>query len=230
MRSTSTASSCRWVITAEVCGSRSRPRKVAPPLKSTSTKLSCSGLWVAASATTRVRSSSDLPEPVAPMHSPCGPMPPSADSRRSRVTGTAGPPAPRVTPTGTVSRSAGGVRHSSGGCAPPRPSGPSKPSSAGRSLATAPRPWPGRRHDAVARARVAAARGDIASGTPRSSRPLSVWAISRSAAVSARPSSRARVRSAVGAPVPTSMTQASESSSRKSSVPVVVTPSTTSTR
>ena len=99
MRSTSTASSSRLVITAAVCGSDSQPKNVAPPLKSTSTKFSSSGECVAASATTRVRSSSDLPEPVAPMHSPCGPIPPSAASFKSRYTG-----APSgVAPMGTVS-------------------------------------------------------------------------------------------------------------------------------
>ena len=40
MRSTRISSSARFVITADVCGSTSRPANVAPPLKSTSTKLS----------------------------------------------------------------------------------------------------------------------------------------------------------------------------------------------
>ena len=54
-------------MTAETCGRSAMPANVAPPLKSTSTKLSASGEWVIDSASTRVRSSSDLPEPVAPM-------------------------------------------------------------------------------------------------------------------------------------------------------------------
>ena len=58
-------------------------RNVAPPLKSTSTKFRISEEWVAASPTIRVRSSSLLPEPVAPISRPCGPMPPCADSFRS---------------------------------------------------------------------------------------------------------------------------------------------------
>ena len=63
------------------------PAKVAPPLKSTSTRFSCSGEWVKASARTRVRNTSDLPEPVAPISRPCGPIPCWADSLMSRTTG-----------------------------------------------------------------------------------------------------------------------------------------------
>ena len=48
-----------------------------------------SGGWVIARAVTRVRNSSDLPEPVAPTTRPCGPTPPCADSLRSSSTGTA---------------------------------------------------------------------------------------------------------------------------------------------
>ena len=55
-------------MTAETCGISDMPANVAPPLKSTSTMLSCSGEWVIASPSTRVRRNSDLPEPVAPMH------------------------------------------------------------------------------------------------------------------------------------------------------------------
>ena len=72
---------------SQVCGSVSQPRKVAPPLKSTRTRLSSFGLWVATSEATSVRSNSLFPLPVAPMHRPCGPMPPCADSLRSRYTG-----------------------------------------------------------------------------------------------------------------------------------------------
>ena len=83
------------------CGSGARSAKAAPPLKSTSTKASWSGGWVAARPATTVRSSSLLPEPVAPTTSPCGPMPSSAASLRSSRTGS-----PRtVTPTGTLSSS-----------------------------------------------------------------------------------------------------------------------------
>lgn len=49
------------------------PAKVAPPLKSERTKFRVSEVWVTARPRTRVRSSSDLPEPVAPTHRPCGP-------------------------------------------------------------------------------------------------------------------------------------------------------------
>ena len=80
------------------------PAKVAPPLKSTSTMLSCSGEWVIASPSTSVRRNSDLPDPVAPMHRPCGPMPCWADSLMSRW--TTAPPSP--SPIGTRSRSRAG--------------------------------------------------------------------------------------------------------------------------
>ena len=88
------------------------PANVAPPLKSTSTMLSCSGEWVMARPSTSVRRNSDLPEPVAPMTRPCGPMPCWADSLMSRWIGL--PPSP--TPIGTRSRSrAGRVRHAAFG-------------------------------------------------------------------------------------------------------------------
>ncbi len=103
IRSTSGSSSARFVIIADVCGSASRPRKVAPPLKSTSTTLSTSGEWVIASASTSVRSNSLLPDPVAPISIPCGPIPPCADSLRSSSTGEPS----SATPIGTRSRSQG---------------------------------------------------------------------------------------------------------------------------
>ncbi len=74
-------------MTADVCGRTSRLANVAPPLKSTRTKFSVSDECVSARPSTSVRSSSDLPEPVAPMTSPCGPMPPCADSLMSSSTG-----------------------------------------------------------------------------------------------------------------------------------------------
>ncbi len=100
MRETSAASPARLVMTAEVCGSSSSPRKVAPPLKSTRTKFRVSEELVRASERTRVRSSSLLPEPVAPISMPCGPVPPWADSLMSSSTGS--PSAP--TAIGTFSR------------------------------------------------------------------------------------------------------------------------------
>ena len=72
---------------AATCAAPSSPRNVAPPLKSTSTRLSASGEWEVISDSTRVRRNSDFPEPVAPMHSPCGPMPASADSLMSSSSG-----------------------------------------------------------------------------------------------------------------------------------------------
>ncbi len=89
---------------AETCGIPAMPANVAPPLKSTSTKLRISGEWVIARPRTRVRRSSDLPDPVAPMTRPCGPMPCCADSLMSRLIEL--PSAP--TPIGTRSRSRGG--------------------------------------------------------------------------------------------------------------------------
>ena len=74
----------RLVMTAETCGMSAMPAKVAPPLKSTSTRLSCSEECVITRPSTRVRRNSDLPEPVAPMTRPCGPMPCWADSLMSR--------------------------------------------------------------------------------------------------------------------------------------------------
>ena len=74
-------------MTAETCGRPAMPAKVAPPLKSTSAKFSVSEEWVAARPMTRVRSSSLLPDPVAPMTRPCGPIPFSADSLMSSSTG-----------------------------------------------------------------------------------------------------------------------------------------------
>ncbi len=102
MRSTSVRSSARLVITAATCGIRAMPAKVAPPLKSARTKFSVSEVWVTARPSTSVRSSSDLPEPVAPTHRPCGPMPSWAASLRSSITGEPSSP----TPIGTRSRSA----------------------------------------------------------------------------------------------------------------------------
>ena len=87
-RSTIDRSDCRLVMSPATCGSGARSAKAAPPLKSTSTKASCSGGWVAARPATIVRSSSLLPEPVAPTTRPCGPIPPSAASLRSRTSGS----------------------------------------------------------------------------------------------------------------------------------------------
>jgi hypothetical protein len=86
MRSTSSISSARFVMTAETCGRSSRAANVAPPLKSTRMKLSSSEECVAIREPTMVRSTSDLPEPVAPMSRPCGPMPPTAASLKSMST------------------------------------------------------------------------------------------------------------------------------------------------
>ena len=88
------------------------PAKVAPPLKSTSTRLSCSGECVIASPSTSVRRNSDLPDPVAPITSPWGPMPCWALSLMSRWIR----PPPSPSPIGTRSRSrAGRVRHAGSG-------------------------------------------------------------------------------------------------------------------
>ena len=129
MRSTSGSSSARLVITALVCGSRSSRVNVAPPLKSMSAKFSEFGGWVTASASTSVRSSSLLPEPVAPMSSPCGPMPSCADSLRSSSIGV---PSGRM-PNRTRSRSRFGrgtqVSCGSNAYGSPRSSSSARPSS-----------------------------------------------------------------------------------------------------
>ena len=91
-------------MTAETCGMSAMPANVAPPLKSTSTRLSCSEEWVIARPSTRVRRNSDLPEPVAPITRPCGPMPCWADSLMSRWIR----PPPSPMPIGTRSRSRAG--------------------------------------------------------------------------------------------------------------------------
>ena len=102
MRSTRVRSSARLVITAATCGICAMPAKVAPPLKSARTKFSVSDEWVTARPSTSVRRSSDLPEPVAPTHRPCGPMPSCAASFKSSMTGWPSSP----TPIGTRRRSA----------------------------------------------------------------------------------------------------------------------------
>ena len=136
IRSTRCSSSARLVITAETCGRLPRPRKVAPPLKSTRTKFSSADEWVATRPSTSVRSSSLLPDPVAPMNRPCGPMPPWADSLRSSATGA---PA-SSTPSGTHSRSADwrrrSTRSASTASAVTVPGAPrARPSSSGRPAA-----------------------------------------------------------------------------------------------
>ncbi len=131
MRSTRVSSWARLVITAETCGISDMPAKVAPPLKSTSTMLSCSGECVIARPSTRVRRNSDLPEPVAPITRPCGPMPCWADSLMSRWTSE--PPSPR--PIGTRSRSRAGrgrqARSGSKECTSPRASSSMKSTRSG---------------------------------------------------------------------------------------------------
>lgn len=87
IRSTIVSSSSRLVMMAAMWAIPSRPRNVAPPLKSTSTRLSCSGECDVIIESTSVRRNSDLPEPVAPIHNPCGPIPPSAASLMSSSMG-----------------------------------------------------------------------------------------------------------------------------------------------
>src|SRR5271163_3546637 len=87
IRLTKAALSDRFVMTAETCGAGSSPANVAPPLKSMRTRLRSSGEWQAIMPNATVRKNSDLPEPVAPMQSPCGPIPFSAASLMSSPTG-----------------------------------------------------------------------------------------------------------------------------------------------
>ena len=80
----------RSVTSPTTCGrDRHRPRP-APPLKSISTRPSSDGGWRRARLSTRAWSSSDLPAPVVPATSMCGPS-----AMRSRST-AAGPPGREV--------------------------------------------------------------------------------------------------------------------------------------
>ncbi|SHU77707.1 Uncharacterised protein [Mycobacteroides abscessus subsp. abscessus] len=116
MRDTRFASSARLVMMAATCCARSSPRNVAPPLKSTSTRLSASGEWVAIMPSVKVRRNSDLPEPVAPMQSPCGPMPFSA---ASLISSSIGVPSTAM-PIGTRSLSRPTrLRHTTSGLSSP---------------------------------------------------------------------------------------------------------------
>ncbi|SHS54759.1 Uncharacterised protein [Mycobacteroides abscessus subsp. abscessus] len=103
IRSTRMSSSSRLVMMAETWGTPSRPRNVAPPLKSTSTRFRASGECEVIIERTSVRRNSDLPDPVAPMQSPCGPIPFSA---ASLISSSSGWPF-GVMPMGTRSRSRG---------------------------------------------------------------------------------------------------------------------------
>ncbi len=82
----SAALGSRSVTSPTTWGSPWHAPSPAPPLKSTSITARRSGPYRAASASTSVWSSSDLPAPVVPATSRCGPS-----ARRSTVTG---PPAP----------------------------------------------------------------------------------------------------------------------------------------
>ena len=86
-------------MTPATCGNASKSANEAPPLKSIRTKLSVCGSCVMERETTSVRSNSLLPEPVAPMIRPCGPMPLSAASLKSMKSGS---PSARM-PIGTLS-------------------------------------------------------------------------------------------------------------------------------
>ncbi|CAB4927837.1 unannotated protein [freshwater metagenome] len=173
-------------MTAEVCGSRSSRVKVAPPLKSLSTKFSVSESCVQARASTRVRSSSDLPDPVAPTSRPCGPTPSWALSLRSSSSGA--PSAP--TPIGTRSWSRLGR-----GAHPLETSklnGSVMPSRSARSvvavIAFSPVPPADSRSGASWRARDSAAAPVSASARPSSTSPSVVRLLSRPSAVTSRTS------------------------------------------
>ncbi|CAM5730663.1 hypothetical protein STENM223S_05873 [Streptomyces tendae] len=163
MRSTSVRSSARLVITAATCGIRDMPANVAPPLKSARTKFSVSEECVTARPSTSVRSSSDLPEPVAPTHRPCGPMPSCAASLRSSITGRPSSP----TPIGTRRRSGVDrgrqVRATSTAAASPRPSRSVKSRLARSGSSSFPLPM---RSGASWRASASAAGSDSPSGSP----------------------------------------------------------------
>ena len=94
---------------------------MAPPLKSTSTRFSSADECVAANPSTRVRSSSLLPDPVAPMQSPCGPLPPCADSLMSSATGAPVSSRPIGTRSRSASRRRSAQRRDGGGVDPAGP-------------------------------------------------------------------------------------------------------------
>ena len=222
MRSTSMDSSARLVITAEVCGKASKPRNVAPPLKSTSTKLRACGGCVAASATTSVRRSSDFPDPVAPMHNPCGPIPPCAASLISTM---------RLCPS--LSRPMGTLRRCSPrGCHKrSRVCGVKSctPSKAGRPAWLSRGSALGRENGASFRAKSRASASVKPSGTPSSSSASSTCTMSLSPTVNDRPSSMT-ISDNTGVLLFTVMTMVhSRCDSSPSSCEVGTVPSTTNT-
>ena len=164
----------------------SRPRNVAPPLKSISTRLGSSGGWRAAIPSTTVRNSSDFPEPVAPTHSPCGPSPPSAASLMSSSTEPAlgvGPDRhPEPVPV-TVRRPR------------PVPSGSAMPNSAHHRCAGSDAARrPGCRCRASRRAQMTASANASRSAVPIDSSPDSVRTVSRSPSSRSRSAPRVRGR------------------------------------
>ncbi len=111
-------------MTAATCCARSSPRNVAPPLKSTRIRLRTSGECIVIMPSASVRRNSDLPEPVAPTHNPCGPTPFRAASLMSRYTGGPSSETPmgtgRMRPPLRRHRSSGSMR--AGSSIPIRPS------------------------------------------------------------------------------------------------------------
>ncbi len=71
-------SSSRSVIIRDTCGTPAKGLTADPPLRSARTKFSSSGGWPSISDSITVRTSVDLPEPVVPDMTPCGPSPPSS--------------------------------------------------------------------------------------------------------------------------------------------------------
>ncbi|CFE37955.1 Uncharacterised protein [Mycobacterium tuberculosis] len=62
----------------DTCGTPANGLTAEPPLRSAKTNCNSSGGWLSISDSITVRTNVDLPEPVVPDMTPCGPSPPSS--------------------------------------------------------------------------------------------------------------------------------------------------------
>ena len=175
-------------------GRRASPANVAPPLKSTRTRLSAADECVVTSPRTSVRSSSDLPEPVAPTHRPWGPIPSCAASLRSSSTGSPSSPIPNG--TRSRSRTARGRQAAATSKVSGSPGTPSSSSRPGVDGPASSRAAPGVRHGASRRARASASGPESPSGRPNHSIPPPLPAPTRSPPSGSSPTTRRSPRRA----------------------------------